>query len=141
MERIHLQELTFPKRVNKSSIFYGNGRFVTACTRSGHISLSWNRRMQATPSDLLSLISIFLISSHLRPGPLSGLLFLIPTENFHVFTFSPVCSTCLTHLIFIDFIVLITPKRQNLCSSSLHNSLLPVPQHPFPEHPKGMFFP
>ena len=31
--------------------------------------------MQPMPSDLLSLISTSLISSHLRPGPLSGLLF------------------------------------------------------------------
>jgi hypothetical protein len=68
--------------------------------------------MQPTPSDLLPLISIFLISSHLRPGPLSGLLF--PTEHFHAFTFSPVCSTGFTHLIFIDFINRTTLKKQKI---------------------------
>jgi len=35
--RVPLQKLTFPQLVNKSSAFYGTGRFITVFTAAHHL--------------------------------------------------------------------------------------------------------
>jgi hypothetical protein len=47
---------------------YGTRRFITVFTKARHWTLSWARWIQFAPSIPISLRSILMLSSHLRPG-------------------------------------------------------------------------
>jgi hypothetical protein len=62
-----LKKLTVTQLVRKLPAFYGNRRFIIVFTRSCHWFLSWTTWIHSTPSYLISLRSILMLSSHLRP--------------------------------------------------------------------------
>jgi hypothetical protein len=45
-----------------------NSKFITACTRARHLSLSWSRSVQSLPPHHTSWRTILILSSHLRLG-------------------------------------------------------------------------
>jgi hypothetical protein len=53
--------------------YFLNSRFVTAFTRDLHLSLSWDRPVQSTPSHSISTRSILMLSTNLRLDLRSGL--------------------------------------------------------------------
>ena len=72
--RVLIEKLTVPQQVKKFQACYGNGRFITAFTRSRHLSLSWARSIQSMTSHPTSLkYTLLLLSSHLSLGLPSGL--------------------------------------------------------------------
>jgi hypothetical protein len=66
--------------------FHRTRRFITVFTTARHWSQSWTRCIQSTPSHPISLISILILSSHVRLGLASG-LFLprFPTKIAYAF--------------------------------------------------------
>jgi len=66
-----------------------------------HWSLSWARWIQSAPSHPLSLTSIQILSSHLRPGLSSGLF----PSWFPNKVLLSVCATCPTHLDLVTLIM------------------------------------
>jgi len=68
-----LEKLTVSQIVKKFPAFYGTRKFITACTRALHLSLSWDRSMQSMPSHPISWIYILILSSHLCLGLPSGM--------------------------------------------------------------------
>jgi hypothetical protein len=77
----------------------GTRGFTTVFTTAHHLSLSWARWIQSTPSHLITLTSIIMLSYHLRldlPNCLfpSGFL----TKILHAFLISPMRSTFPAHL-------------------------------------------
>jgi hypothetical protein len=92
----NLSSLTFRKCCwNVGSFlsdFYGTQRFITAFTAACHLSLSWARSIQSTPSSNFSKIH-FNISVHLRLGLPSVLLHSgFPHQN--LVRISPCLHTC-----------------------------------------------
>jgi hypothetical protein len=71
--RVLLEKLTGSQIVKKFPAFYATQRFITAFTRSRHLSLSWARSIQSMPPSHCFKIYLIL-SSHLRLGLPSGLL-------------------------------------------------------------------
>jgi hypothetical protein len=66
--------------------FYGIRSFMTVLTNNRHWSLSWDRCIQYTSSHPISIISILILSSHLRLGLPSGLFYShIPTKIFYAY--------------------------------------------------------
>jgi hypothetical protein len=57
-----------------SCFLYRNRSFITLFTKARHWTLSWASWVQFAPSISVSLRSILMLSSHLRPGFPSGLL-------------------------------------------------------------------
>jgi len=89
-----------------SRFLYGTGRFITVFTKAGLCSVSWDRWIQSTPSQLTSLKIRTNTMTHLRLGLPSGLFHSGPPTNI-VYSFtSPVRVTCLAHLI-LDLMTLI----------------------------------
>jgi hypothetical protein len=64
--RVLLQKPTVTQLVNKLPAFYGTRRFISMFTAARHRSLSWARCIQSTYSHPISLISVLILSYHLR---------------------------------------------------------------------------
>jgi hypothetical protein len=64
--RVHIEKLT--------PAFYGTRTFNPVFTRARHWSLYWASRIQSTSSHPISLRSMLMLSSHLRPSLLSAFL-------------------------------------------------------------------
>ena len=73
--RILLEKLTGLQPVKKFPAFHGTRRFVTALTSVRHLSLSWARPIQSIYPHPTSWRSILILSTYLRLGLPSGLLF------------------------------------------------------------------
>jgi hypothetical protein len=63
----------FVQPLGSSPAFYGTRRFITAFTRALHLYLSWARPIQCTPHHTVYIMSILMLSIHLRLGLPSGL--------------------------------------------------------------------
>ena len=72
--RVLLEKLTGLQLVKKFPAFFGTRKFITAFTRSRHLSRSWGSSIQSIPPHPTSSRSIIILSSHLRLGLPSGLL-------------------------------------------------------------------
>ena len=105
--------------------FHETRRFITALTSVRHLSLSWASPIQSIYPHPTSWISILILSTHLYLGLPSGL----PTSGFPTKTLytpfsSPICATCPTYLILLDFIArTILGEEYKSFSSSLCNHL------------------
>jgi hypothetical protein len=94
--------MQIPKNFPK---FYGTWGFITVFTRTLHWSISWARSIQSIP---FYLISILILSTHLRLGPPSGLISSsFPTIIRYAFLSSVLRATYPAHLILPDLIILI----------------------------------
>jgi hypothetical protein len=95
-----------------SCFLYGTRRFITVLTKARHRTLSWASRIQFAPSIPISLMSILILSSHLRLVLPSGssLRASQPKSCIHLSH-----SQCVPH---------VPPTSEyNLWSSSLRNFL------------------
>ena len=88
--------IIIPQPANKFPAFYTTRRFITVFTTARHLSLSWARWIQSTPSRTMPLTLILILSSHLCLGD----SFSAPTKPLlYTFPFYPIRATCPTHLI------------------------------------------
>ena len=114
-----LEKLTGFQLVKKFLAFYGTRRFITALTSARHLSLSWASSIQSIPPHPTSWRPILILSSHLHLGLPSGLFPPgFPTKTLYTALPSPICATCPTHLIRVDFITCTILGEQNRSLSS-----------------------
>jgi len=84
--------------------------------------------IQSIPPHLTSSKSILILSSHLRLGLPSGLLLSgLPIKSLSTPLLAPICATCPTHPILLDFITRTIMGEENKSLSSSLCSFL----HPF----------
>jgi hypothetical protein len=88
--------------------FYTILRFITVYTTARHWTLTWDRSVQSTTYNPISVRSILILSSHLRLG-------LPEVSSIHIFRpiflnffVSRMLATCPTHHIPLDLFTLIT---------------------------------
>jgi hypothetical protein len=95
MEQILLDKVTGSQLVKKLPAFYGTRRFITAFTRTRHLSLFWARSIQFMPPYSTSWKSILILSSPSRPGSSQWSLCLrFPQQN-------PVCISYLPYTCYV----------------------------------------
>jgi hypothetical protein len=104
--RVLPEKLKRPKLLKKFPACYGTRKFITAFTRSRHLSLSWARLIQSMPPPhSTSRRSILILSSHLRMGLPSGLVPSgFPTKALYAPLLPPIRATCPAHLSLLDLI-------------------------------------
>jgi len=100
-------------------------RFITALTSVRHLSLSWASPIQSTYPHPTSWRSVLILSTYLCLGLPNGLFPSgFPTKTLYTPLSSPICATCPTHLIHLDFIThTILGEEYKSFSSSLCNLL------------------
>ena len=99
--RVFHEELTDSQLFKKIPAFYATRRFVTAFTRTHHLSLSCAKSIQSTPPHSTSWRSILILSSPLRLFFPSG----FPTKPLYVPLFSPIRAACPAYLILLNLII------------------------------------
>jgi len=123
--RVLIEKLTGLQLVKKFPPFHVTRRFITALTSVGHLSLSWASPIQSIYPHPTSWRSILILSTHLHLGLSSGLFpSSFPTKTLYTPFSSPICATCLAHLILLDFITpTVLGEEYKSFSSSLCNLL------------------
>jgi hypothetical protein len=87
--------------VNKLPTFYGSCRFLTIIIQACFLLPSWAKWIQSTSLQPETPFSIILgLLSHLFPSDL-------PTQTQYAFLFSSIHVTCLTHIILLNWTLLI----------------------------------
>jgi hypothetical protein len=81
-----------PHLVTQFPSFYGNQMFITVFTNNLHLSLSWARWIQSTPSELVSLQFVLIIFYHRELDLPSGIL---PLGFFTRPLYALSCPLCL----------------------------------------------
>ena len=103
--RVLLEKVTGLQKVKKFPAFHRTRRFITALTSVCHLSLSWASPIQSIYPHPTSWRSILILSTNLRLGLPSSLLFSdFPTKTLYTALSSPIRTTCPAHLILLDFI-------------------------------------
>jgi len=112
--------------VKKFPASYGNRRFTIVFTTTHHWSLSWSRCVQSTSSHSISVRSVLILSSHLRPHLPSGIFPSDFRRKFCMHYSYPINATFRAHLILLDVTTLIIfVEAWKLRSSSLCSFLQP----------------
>lgn len=112
-----------PSRVGNSTLSWRNSRFhgTRNCTvmfkRVHHWSLSWARWIHSTPSILLSLRPIFILSYHLCLDLLNIVPFVFFSENFICIFYLLILFPCTTHPILELIILMLFGEEHKLWSS------------------------
>ena len=119
--RVLIEKLTGSQPVKKFLTIDGTPRFITAFTSVRYLSLSWASSIQAMPQHPTSWRSIWILSSHLSLGLLSGHFPSgFPTKILYTPLVSPICATCPAHVIILDLITrTILGEEYRSLSSSL----------------------
>jgi hypothetical protein len=98
----------------------GTQRFITASTRSCHLSLSWTISVWSMSLYPTSWRSFLILPSHLQLGLPSGLFPSgIPTITLYTPLHFSVYATCTDHLIILNFIIRIIFGENRSLSYSL----------------------
>jgi hypothetical protein len=126
------EKLSRPELLKKLPAFYETRNFITAFTRSRHLSLFWTRSISSMPPHPSSRRSILILSSHLRLRLPSGSFPQVCALKRCMHLPSPIRATCLAHLSLLYFITLnvfveYIPQSYSLCSllhSPVTSSLL-----------------
>ena len=89
--------------VKKFPTFYGIRRFIITIIKSRHLYLPWDRSVQSTFSQPVSLRSIWMLSSHLRWGLTSvSFLQVSVTETQDAPLLAAIHATFPAHLVFFS---------------------------------------
>jgi hypothetical protein len=94
-----LEKLIVGQLVKKFPAFYRTQWPITNFTKAHQWTLTWDRQIQSTSSNLISLRPILLLSSHLCLGVQVASYLQISQQNICMdISSSPMCATCSTHL-------------------------------------------
>ena len=78
--------------------------FITAFTIACHLPLSWANSIQSIPPTSHFLkIHLNIILPSMPGSPMRSLSLMFPHQTLYTPLFSPICTTCPTHLILLDF--------------------------------------
>ena len=116
--RVLLEKLTGLQVVKKLAAFHGTRRFITALISVRHLSLSWESPIHSIYPHPSSWRSTLILSTHLRLGLPSGFLPSgFPKKTLYTPLSSHICTTCLAHLILLDFITrtIMGEEYRSLC--------------------------
>jgi hypothetical protein len=102
MELSLLEKPPFAQQLKNFPIFYGTRGFITMFTRALHWSLPWGRSIQSIPPYPISLRPILILSTHLRLGLPSGLLWLSPISYMHPSLPLSCYMPCPSHSLWLD---------------------------------------
>lgn len=107
-------DLSRPREANSSSAIrefsniFGTRRLITVFTRACRWSLPCARCLKSKSSYFISLKTILMLSSNTNLGlPIYLLNSGFHTKSLYVFSFSPMCTTCLTHLTFLIIAIIL----------------------------------
>jgi hypothetical protein len=105
--KVLLENLIVIQLVKKFPTLYGTWKFITVLARSRHLSLSWARCIQSTPSYHISLRATLILLSYLSQDLPDGCIsFTFYNQNI-VYIFHRSRATCPAHIIILDMINLI----------------------------------
>jgi len=151
--RVLLENLTGSQLVKKFLAFYGIWRSITAFPSACQLPLSWPTSIQSMPPHPTSWRPILILSSHLHLCLPSGLFPSgFPTKFLYTPLHSPICATCPTHPVLLDFITRTIFGEEcrslsySLCSF-LHSRYFVLlrpkyfPHHRILKHPQPTFLP
>jgi hypothetical protein len=122
--RVHLDKPITTQLVKKFLAFYGIRKFITVLTRTRHWLLSWATCVHSTSSHPISLLSIQILSSHLRLGLPSGLflsgfptkILLCISTSLPCVLHAPLIPSALIHFLLEFQSATYSPNVFNLCS-------------------------